>query len=102
MAPKKIALLWGLFLFLFCVQLLRSEENIAYGRMASQSSTYGRWPADKGVDGCLEQLMQSDCCSHTAGNEINAWWQVDLGHRSTVSYITIYYRAASQIAQQAT
>ncbi|XP_069128629.1 cell death abnormality protein 1-like, partial [Argopecten irradians] len=87
-----------------CMQRYRSaakkdpnKDNLSDGKRASQSTSYDNWLANNAVDNCLKQSMGSGCCIHTELNENEAWWQVDLGGRTTVSYITIYYRADFQL-----
>ncbi|XP_069127221.1 uncharacterized protein [Argopecten irradians] len=91
MAPRKIAFL-QIYLYMFFVHQTRSEENLSLGKSAVQSNSYSAHYASKAVDGCFKQTIESGCCSHTAPDQKQAWWQVDLGSRATISYITIYYR----------
>ncbi|XP_021366024.1 cell death abnormality protein 1-like isoform X2 [Mizuhopecten yessoensis] len=81
---------------IYFVQSSRSEENVSFGKAATQSSDHGiRLNASRAVDGCLNrELRNSGCCSHTDPRDLKeAWWQVDLGSLSTISYITIYHRS---------
>ncbi|XP_069109705.1 fucolectin-5-like, partial [Argopecten irradians] len=72
--------------------------NVALRRSAIQSSEQdvNKWPARNAIDGCINQDINSGCCSVTkAGRYKQAWWRVDLGVFWTIDYITIYYRSGS-------
>ena len=65
--------------------------NLALHKFASQSSTYvccnTDWGAYRGVDG----EKAGSLLFHT-DNEVDPWWQVDLGARSQLTEIRIYNR----------
>ena len=69
-------------------------ENIAIGKLASQSSDFNS-PydpiADRAVDGLVEAQIESKSSTHT-NNEKNAWWEVDLRAEEIVYGVTIYNR----------
>ncbi|XP_060074789.1 uncharacterized protein LOC132554498 [Ylistrum balloti] len=95
MSIRRISVFCGACFFIFYTHLLRSEENLSFGKTTTQSSTYRpSWNADRAVDGCLNQDISSNCCIHTADTIKEVWWQVDLGSLNTINYITIYYRDA--------
>ncbi|XP_033738929.1 multiple epidermal growth factor-like domains protein 10 isoform X2 [Pecten maximus] len=96
MSNRKMVLGREVCLIIFLVfTTIRSEENLALSKAASQSSDIGngRWPASGAVDGCEETDVFSDCCSHTDIRvSKTAWWRVDLGQISTIDTIRIVYR----------
>ncbi|XP_069127218.1 multiple epidermal growth factor-like domains protein 11 isoform X3 [Argopecten irradians] len=103
MAIKAACTKLGVWIIVYFVQSILSEENISLRKTARQSLNFfeHRWKAAAAVDNCTDQDMFNDCCSHTKSlGEKEAWWQVDLGHLSTTGYITIYYRGDSSYARQ--
>ena len=67
-------------------------SNLALGKTATQSSTYGTWPvAAFAVDGNTDGRYSDGSVSHTL-QEANAWWQVDLGSSATVNSIVLWNR----------
>jgi hypothetical protein len=72
--------------------IVSSGSDLALGKTATQSSTYGTWPvAALAVDGNTNGVFSAGSVSHT-NLEANAWWQVDLGSSATVNSITIWNR----------
>ena len=84
------------FLFLSCT------VNVAYGKAADISSRYtGRLsgPACVAVNGRTSTIMRTVSetdvnCVHSDLDDLNPWWQVDLGQNYSVSSITIYRRGS--------
>ncbi|XP_021349152.1 scavenger receptor class F member 1-like [Mizuhopecten yessoensis] len=68
------------------------SENIALGKNTKQSSVYGSWDSSKAVDGCVLTGIDSNCCTHTAGSQNEAWWQVDLQTQFNIESMKIIYR----------
>ena len=67
---------------------VHSGPNLARGKPATQSSTpWGPMPASVCVDGVIE----SESLSHT-GNDLNAWWEVDLESVQPITKIQIFNR----------
>jgi YVTN family beta-propeller protein len=52
--------------------------NVALGKAATQSSTFGGALAARAVDGNPDSTFGGSSLSHT-NSEANAWWEVDLG-----------------------
>ena len=44
------------------------------------------------VDGCTNTRFRYKCCTHTALNENNPWWSVDLGKVYTLLSVTLVNR----------
>jgi hypothetical protein len=65
--------------------------NIAVGRPASQSSTAFGAPPQNAVDGNTDGVYSDGSISHT-GDDVNAWWQVDLGNANQIQQISVYNR----------
>ncbi|HRS72184.1 MAG TPA: lamin tail domain-containing protein [Anaerohalosphaeraceae bacterium] len=62
-------------------------ENVARGKPATQSSNYSAsYPASNAVDGIYNNF------SHTASNDTNSTWQVNLGGDYYISKIILYNR----------
>ena len=65
-------------------------NNIAQGKIATQSSTYGASVASNAVDGNTDGNGEANV-THTQGDD-QMWWKVDLGARYSVSQITLFNR----------
>jgi hypothetical protein len=65
--------------------------NLAFGKPATQSSTYENGFASLAEDGNLDGNYYNGSVSHT-GADAMAWWQVDLGASSNLSSIDLYPR----------
>ncbi|MCX2830606.1 discoidin domain-containing protein [Microbulbifer thermotolerans] len=68
--------------------------NLALGKSTSQSSTDYSGISSRAVDGDVRGNWSSNTITHTE-NEIQPWWQVDLGSVSTISTINLYNRTDS-------
>ncbi|XP_074799797.1 uncharacterized protein LOC141982028 [Natator depressus] len=71
-------------------------QNLALGRLATQSSTlkeYGSVKAGAGnaVDGKRDGILDHDSCTHTE-QETEPWWNVDLDSRHSVSTVIVKNR----------
>jgi hypothetical protein len=71
--------------------LVPQEDNVALGGVVDQSST--RWPgiAGRAVDGDTNGNWIDESVTHTY-EEVNPWWQVDLGGFCDISSIEIWNR----------
>ena len=65
---------------------LLSTDNLASNKVATQYPSIGHLDAELSNDGD----KTSGSCSRTSGAQ--AWWQVDLGHMSTITAIYITYQ----------
>ena len=73
-------------------KLGRIGVNVAMGKSATQSSEFGvSWAAENAVDGAGSTLSSG---IHTAVDDANAWWMVDLGETTTIEEIVMKNRAA--------
>ncbi|MEZ4621598.1 MAG: discoidin domain-containing protein [Caldilineaceae bacterium] len=66
-------------------------RNLAQGKAASQSSTYGGAGANRAVDGNTNGTYRAGSVTHTNSNR-NAWWQVDLGASAPLVSIQLWNR----------
>ncbi|XP_035531673.1 uncharacterized protein LOC118338482 [Morone saxatilis] len=63
----------------FCeVEVYYGNANVALKGDAAQSSTLSFATASKAIDGRRNSFFCRGSCSHTAENETNPWWRVDL------------------------
>jgi hypothetical protein len=64
--------------------------NLALNKPASQSST-SQWSTAKDAQGAVNGKIRGSYGFHT-NNELNPWWQVDLGSMSAIDKVLIYNR----------
>ncbi|XP_041359588.1 uncharacterized protein LOC121375929 [Gigantopelta aegis] len=65
--------------------------NVAQGATATQSSTWrGIYTADRAVDGNTGKTFFQDTCTHTACNDPNPYWTVNLGRTHNINSLTIH------------
>lgn len=69
-------------------------QNIAVGRRASQSSTYGTGRAELAVDGNTDGVYTHGSMTHTE-NGPGEWWEVDLGQVYAVEKVELWNRTDS-------
>ncbi|WP_164743424.1 LamG-like jellyroll fold domain-containing protein [Microbacterium sulfonylureivorans] len=72
-------------------QLYYAPENLAQGKTATQSSTYGSAGASRAVDGITDGDYFAGSVTST-GLEANASWQVDLGQARAIGDIQVWNR----------
>ena len=63
--------------------------NLALGRPASQSSTYGAYVASKSVDG---DAVDQESCSITNTADLKPWWKVQLAYASWITHVELTNR----------
>lgn len=66
--------------------------NVALKGDAAQSSTLSFAAASKAIDGRRNSFYSQGFCSHTAGNEANPWWRVDLRKSYFVTSVKVTNR----------
>lgn len=66
--------------------------NVALNKTATQSSTTWSAPASRAVDGNTSGVWNNGSVTHT-DNDLNAWWQVDLGQVETIGTLKVWNRA---------
>jgi hypothetical protein len=67
------------------------RANLAYKKPATQSSTYDVGAAARAVDGVTDGNWSAGSVTHTT-NEIEPWWQVDLGSVQPVGDVILHNR----------
>jgi hypothetical protein len=65
--------------------------NLAYGKSASQSSTFSSADASRAVDGVTDGDYSHGAVTHTNA-DAGAWWEVDLGSPAAIVSIAIWNR----------
>uniref|UniRef100_A0A3Q3LXT0 Fucolectin tachylectin-4 pentraxin-1 domain-containing protein n=1 Tax=Mastacembelus armatus TaxID=205130 RepID=A0A3Q3LXT0_9TELE len=69
------------------------SPNVALKGHATQSSTLSAFTdASKAIDGRRNSFYSSGFCSHTAENEADPWWRVDLQQTYTVTTVKVTNR----------
>lgn len=66
--------------------------NVALKGKASQSSTLSFSDASKAIDGRRNSFYSSGYCSHTAGDETDPWWRVDLQKTFIITSVKVTNR----------
>jgi len=70
--------------------------NVAVGKAASQSSTYGGYEASRAVDGDVNGNISGGSVSMT-NRQSQAWWEVDLGGLYEIEAVQIWNRTGSEL-----
>ena len=69
-----------------------SPQNLALGESATQSSTYGFGEASYANDGNTSGSSPWSADLQHTQNEVQPWWEVDLGQLSDISSVSLYNR----------
>jgi putative heme-binding domain-containing protein len=75
------------------VEVHSGGTNVARQGKAKQSSTANGGNAMRAIDGNRSQLWGAGGQTHTAENQMDPWWELDLGQERTIDQIDIYNRA---------
>jgi len=73
----------------------RVPRHLALGRKAAASSVYDhRFPASRAVDGkpIVTRGASENCWASARGQAQGAWWQVDLGKRTPIREVRVWFR----------
>jgi hypothetical protein len=70
---------------------LAGSPDKAYRKPAGQSSDAFGAPASRVVDGDTNGVFLNNSVNHT-NQELNAWWQTDLGASTTISTLNVWNR----------
>ncbi|TNN72629.1 Fucolectin-4 [Liparis tanakae] len=76
----------------FSTEYASLVPNVALKGEASQSSTLPFNDAARAIDGRRNSFYGDMFCSHTAENEVDPWWQVDLQLTYIIRYVKITNR----------
>ena len=74
-----------------------TKGNLAFGKTADQSGTYGSHVASRAVDGHVGPGLNSQRCAHTNSPSSGqySWWRVNLGAPAYILSVTVYNRLSS-------
>jgi GH18 family chitinase len=82
------------------MRALNPDVNIAYGKPATQSSTFSAGgAATRAVDGNTDGNYWNGSVTHTDTSGTNAWWQVDLGDNFNIGQMKIWNRTDAAMAR---
>uniref|UniRef100_A0A674NHT3 Si:cabz01040626.2 n=1 Tax=Takifugu rubripes TaxID=31033 RepID=A0A674NHT3_TAKRU len=84
--------IFGPFGCVFSFLLAYPLPNVALKGKASQSSTLSFSDASKAIDGRRNSFYGSGYCSHTAGDETDPWWRVDLQKKFIITTVKVTNR----------
>lgn len=90
----------GKMIHLAEVEVLSGNENLARRGKATQSSTYAQGAAARAIDGDTDGNYSNESVSHTAANQSDPWWEVDLGQESPIDRIAIWNRTDNALASR--
>ena len=74
------------------LEVFSGGQNVALKGKATQSTTHSTAKASKAIDGNTEGAFAKGSVSHTADNDPNPWWEVDLGKEFPVDKIVFWNR----------
>ena len=81
----------SLLVSLMMMQFCTAQSNHAVGKKATQSSTFQTGSADKAIDDNTDGNWSSGSVTHTL-EEMNPWWQVDLGGTFDITGLEFHNR----------
>jgi formylglycine-generating enzyme required for sulfatase activity len=81
----------ALWLSIAEAQVFSAGKNVAQGKRATQSSTFGEAGAGRAVDGETNGLFSRDSVTHTENGD-DEWWEVDLGAAFPIERIELWNR----------
>jgi hypothetical protein len=87
----KISLLLPAALGLLALPGLPAQENVALGRLATQSSQLGTFGPELGVDGNLGNFTHTQASADLPGP---AWWEVDIEETVEIGVIVLWNRTS--------
>jgi formylglycine-generating enzyme required for sulfatase activity len=76
-------------------EIFSGAQNVARGKKATQSSTYGGAGAERAVDGNCNSNWGAGSITHTMNGK-DEWWEVDLGTTVPVDKIVLWNRNGIQ------
>ena len=82
------------------VQVFSDGKNIARAGRARQSSTANSGDANKAIDGGTDGSFGSGTQTHSAEDENNPWWEVDLGAERPIDSVVVWNRNENQLGQR--
>ncbi len=82
------------------VEVYSDGRNIARHGKATQISTANGGDAARAIDGNIDGAFSGGGQTHTAENQTNPWWQVDLQGEYPVESISVYNRTDGDIGKR--
>lgn len=82
------------------VEVMSGGKNIARGGKARQSSISNAGDAERAIDGNKDGRYFAGSVTHTAEQENNPWWEVDLGASAPIDTISIWNRTEQQLGER--
>jgi azurin/glucose/arabinose dehydrogenase/type 1 glutamine amidotransferase len=74
------------------VEIISDGVNVAPKGTATQSSTANGGEATRAIDGNTNGSFAAGTQTHSNENELNPWWEVDLGGARSIESITVWNR----------
>jgi len=74
------------------VEVMSGGDNVAIGRSCSQSTTNWEGFASRAVDGDTQGAWSAGTSTHTIENQVDPWWEVDLGRERPIDRVVLHNR----------
>jgi azurin len=82
------------------VEVWSAGQNIARSGKATQSTTSNSGEASHAIDGNTDGSFASGTQTHSAENDRNPWWEVDLGSEQSVEAVSVWNRTEGDLSQR--
>lgn len=82
------------------VEILSGGKNIARSGKASQSSVASGGNPERAIDGNTSGNYGNNTSTHTREEEMNPWWEVDLGSDKTIETISVWNRTDGTLGKR--
>ena len=82
------------------VEVWSGGQNVARRGKASQSTTGNSGDAAHAIDGNNDGSFGSGSQTHSAENDRNPWWEVDLGSEQPVEAVSVWNRTEGDLGQR--
>ncbi len=82
------------------VQVLSEGRNVALKGKASQSTVSNGGEASRAIDGRTDGSYGSGTQTHTEEDQLNPWWEVDLGGEMPIEAVTIWNRTDASLGKR--
>jgi len=82
------------------VEVWSAGQNIARSGKATQSTTSNSGEASHAIDGNTDGSFASGSQTHSAENDRNPWWEVDLGSEQSVEAVSVWNRTEGDLSQR--
>ncbi|MFM7103609.1 MAG: discoidin domain-containing protein, partial [Verrucomicrobiota bacterium] len=82
------------------VEVFSGERNVGRQGRATQSSTSNGGDASRALDGNTDGSFGNNGQTHTAENQANPWWEVDLGQEFPIDAVQVWNRTEGQLGKR--